>query len=257
MIGPTAAAAAAAARGSVPAAPAAPMSTATSVPAPGNPPATTAPDSTPPAPTAPPSTRPPTGTGLPHCVVLVPTTDPSRADRLAQALRGGGTPAGGGYTTKLQLDVHVFRSTAQHVSAQRLYVFQHAASSGSRWDAVAIEPSGARITASRHALALVTRLKNLWTPRQVARIDGIVLDLRDFAVSVGQLYVASAPVATVVHVAGRVRNVGDAVVRDLVDRVVVPAVAGDGDYGGKVETSPVLDDAVACFLHVFRARGVL
>ncbi|KNE66398.1 hypothetical protein AMAG_11540 [Allomyces macrogynus ATCC 38327] len=264
MIDPTAAAAAAAARGGVPAALAASMSTAKPAlagPSPsttGNPagPSAPAPGSASPAPSAPPSTRPASDTGLPHCVVLVPTTDPSRADRLVQALRGGGTPAGGAHTTKLQLDVHVFRSTPQHVSAQRLYVFQHATSSGSRWDAVAIEPSGARITAPRHALALVTRLKNLWTPRQVARIDGIVLDLRDFAVSVGQLYVASAPVATVVYVAGRVPNVGDAVVRDLVDRVVVPAVAGD-DGGGTVETSPVLDDAVACFLHVFRARGVL
>ncbi|KAJ3360487.1 hypothetical protein GGF32_008338 [Allomyces javanicus] len=262
MIDPTAAAGAAAGGGI----PALPTLSATPAPAnplasaPGNPPATaataaTAPGSASPAPTAPPRTRPATGTGLPHCVVLVPTTDPSRADRLVQALRGGGTPAGGAHTTKLQLDVHVFRSTVQHVSAQRLYVFQHATSSGARWDAVAIEPSGARMTAPRHALALVTRLKNLWTPRQVARIDGIVLDLRDFAVSVAQLYVASAPVATVVHVAGRVPHVGDAVVRDLVDRVVVPAVTGDD--GGRVETSPVLDDAVACFLHVFRARGVL
>ncbi|KNE65301.1 hypothetical protein AMAG_19450 [Allomyces macrogynus ATCC 38327] len=244
------------------AAAAAPISTVTPTPAnqlpsaPGNPPAATVPRSASPASSAPPTAaRPTSGTGLPHCVVLVPTTDPSRADQLVQVLRGGGTPAGGAHTTKLQLDVQVFRSTAQHVSAQRLYVFQHATSSGSRWDAAAIEPSGARITSPRHALALITRLKNLWTPPQVARIDGIVLDLRNFAVSVGQLYVASAPVATVVHVAGRLPHAGDAVVRDLVDHVVVPAVAGDD--GGRVEASPVLDDAVARFLHVFRARGVL
>ncbi|KAJ1513417.1 hypothetical protein HMI55_005610 [Coelomomyces lativittatus] len=104
-----------------------------------------------------------------------------------------------------------------------------------------------------HALGFLQTLKNQWVLRQTAKIEGVSLDLRDFVISMGQLKLSATLIGTLVHVTYKVPLPTSTLLEEFLQQYLLVPTSSSLP----VVISPMDQELMACYVHVFRKERLL